>query len=815
MRPLVVILLIIFATPTHAQLQNNNWCFGANAGVNFNNTPPSSFNISINMSEGVASISNRHTGTLLFYASTQDVYNRNGTVMPNGNNVGTDPGGTCAQGVVIVPFVNDTNKYYVFTLEPVGTAGVLAYSVVDMTRDAGRGDVVTGQKRIVLGSGYGEAMVVTEGCGWYWLLTFKKNSQDFYAYHITANGINTTPVISATTGYTNRCLGLATMKVSPDRTKIGLSAWHGVNSSFAAIHDFNQATGVVSNGMIIDSHQGTYFYGCEFSPNSQRYYTVGFSSKTIYQYDLSLGTAAQINASVKTVAVSTAGSLGELQIGPDSNIYCVTFGANTLGCIYNANLVYPGCTYVANAIQLSNGSSCKLGLPQAVVHPYTNVSDTFSIAKRVDTTVCANNRFVLHGRPNRDWYQWQNSSTADSFVVTQPGTYWVKMPDSCFSFADTFVVSYYPDTLSTGADTAICDGDTLTLYGRSGQGPYLWQDNSTASTYKTSTAGLFWVSMDNGCFTYADTVEVTTYTDSFYSSVDSLICGDVRIAIRPEADLKNTASYKWSTGENVYSIFKEDEGVYWVTTTEHCVVTTDTIAVKEVPLIVDAGADTTICFGAEITLIGSSTPATQYVVWSTGVKNHTTRVSQKGYYTFTASFSGCTASDKVLLDVFQNITFELGSDTEICRNDRYVLPRLSSIDSATFIWQDGSNNRKYIVQESGRYTLTVNNKCGTRSDTVDISVRDCNLFFPSAFTPNGDGLNDVARFVGDLINVGDFELRIFNRRGQEVFATTNINDGWDGMHNGQPAAMDIYYYFIKYIYMGEEHLKKGDLTLIR
>ncbi len=818
MRPVLFIIFSFLSLSAMAQLQNNNWCFGKGAGLNFNTNPPTSFGSSINRSEGVATVSHAQTGDLLFYANTRDVYNRNGIVMANGNGIGTDMVGTCAQGVVIVPFVNDRNKYYVFTLDYEGSSGVLAYSVVDMTLDAGRGGVVNGQKRVPIDSAFGETMIVSESCGWYWLITFKKHTQDFYAYHITANGINTTPVVSATTGYTNRCAGIATMKMSPDKTKLGLAVYQSTdNVSFVAIHDFDQSTGIVSNGMVIDTEPGWEFYGCEFSPNSQRYYAVAFTSNAINQYDLSLSTAVQISASKKTVGNTQGGisNIGQLQMGPDSNIYFSRYGVGYLGCIYNSNLVFPACSVATYAIPLNANTSGYLGLPQAVVLPYPVTSDSSTVGTRTDITICANDHIVLRGRANGGWYQWQDNSTIDSFVVTEQGTYWVMMPDSCMVFADTFVVSYYPDTLSKRFDTSICDGVTLMLHGRSGQASYLWQDSSTASSISTDTSGIFWVQMNNECYTYADTFMVTTYTDSFFSSVDSLICDGARIAIRPVADRKSNATYKWNTGESVYSIFKGIEGVYWVTTTEHCVVTTDTIVVKEMPLEVDAGVDTVICMGDEITLVGSSTPATQNVAWNTGEKTHAIKVKEEGYYTFTASSSGCTVSDKVFVDVLQDLTFDLGSDTEICRNDRYILPLLSSIDSATFIWQDGSNNRKYIVEESGRYTLTVNNKCGTRSDTVDILVRDCNLFFPSAFTPNGDGLNDIARFVGDVSNVKDFVLRIFNRRGQEVYVSTNVNDGWDGTHNGQPAAMTTYYYYIKYTYMGKEHLDKGDLTLIR
>lgn len=100
--------------------------------------------------------------------------------------------------------------------------------------------------------------------------------------------------------------------------------------------------------------------------------------------------------------------------------------------------------------------------------------------------------------------------------------------------------------------------------------------------------------------------------------------------------------------------------------------------------------------------------------------------------------------------------------------------------------------------------------------SVKIKVRyKSHLAIPSAFTPNGDGLNDIFKIVNS-----NFErllsFTVYNRYGQEVFHTTDINKGWDGNVDGQPAATDIYFYVIEYVLPTNEHrIQKGDVTLVR
>jgi gliding motility-associated-like protein len=97
------------------------------------------------------------------------------------------------------------------------------------------------------------------------------------------------------------------------------------------------------------------------------------------------------------------------------------------------------------------------------------------------------------------------------------------------------------------------------------------------------------------------------------------------------------------------------------------------------------------------------------------------------------------------------------------------------------------------------------------SITVEV---DCNVFVPNAFTPNKDEINPY--FTAHVGNVQLFDMRIYNRWGQEIFQTNSIHPGWDGTYDGQPAPVDVYVYDI-YIVManGKEISLRGMVNLIR
>ncbi len=118
----------------------------------------------------------------------------------------------------------------------------------------------------------------------------------------------------------------------------------------------------------------------------------------------------------------------------------------------------------------------------------------------------------------------------------------------------------------------------------------------------------------------------------------------------------------------------------------------------------------------------------------------------------------------------------------------------------------------YIITATDLYGCVV-------TDTVLIYVRKliCDepyVFVPNAFTPNGDGKNDVLFVRGEIVTAIKFE--IFDRWGEKVFSTTQQSEGWDGTFRGKMCEVGVYDYYLEVICIGENHFfKKGNVTLIR
>jgi len=122
-----------------------------------------------------------------------------------------------------------------------------------------------------------------------------------------------------------------------------------------------------------------------------------------------------------------------------------------------------------------------------------------------------------------------------------------------------------------------------------------------------------------------------------------------------------------------------------------------------------------------------------------------------------------------------------------------------------------------FIDRSGFVKLQVTTEYGcTSEDSIQINAQACcEVFFPNAFTPNGDGKNDVFRPVSNgRQQIKDF--RVVNRWGQTMFESVDQRNGWDGKYGGVPQDLGTYYYFIKYVCAnGKIYEQKGELMLIK
>jgi len=94
---------------------------------------------------------------------------------------------------------------------------------------------------------------------------------------------------------------------------------------------------------------------------------------------------------------------------------------------------------------------------------------------------------------------------------------------------------------------------------------------------------------------------------------------------------------------------------------------------------------------------------------------------------------------------------------------------------------------------------------------------DYSFFAPNAFTPNNDGKNDIFYVYGEGINYSTFQMYVFDRWGNLIFISNDINKGWDGAQVGGPISqIDTYVWEVKFSDMsGNEHKYVGHVNLIR
>jgi gliding motility-associated-like protein len=383
---LFLILTFTIQTPVvFGQLQNNNWIFGYGARVNFSGPiPVGSSNAAINSNESTASVSDPATGQLLFYTDGRKVWNTNNQVMPNGANLLGGFFNSCTQGALIVPFPEDNQRYYLFTLEelealslsPVVDNG-LRYSVVDMALNGGLGDVQVATMNTPLATDLTEKLIVIRSAEiqGFWVIAHKKNANEFLAWKIDACGVIAQPVVSTVGSFfTSVPIGAneawsGAMDASPDGNRIGMPIdWIDRIEFF----DFNKTTGVVSNPLTVnvtdDSSLGFLRkYGACFSPDGSKFYYTNINS--VYQLNLSTYTSAAIASSNTLIYSPNLEPIVypclQIEQAPNNKLYVAIGNAERLDEISNPNALGLGCAYVCNAVSFSP-ATCQLGLPAQV-----------------------------------------------------------------------------------------------------------------------------------------------------------------------------------------------------------------------------------------------------------------------------------------------------------------------------------------------------------------------------------------------------------------------------------------------------------------
>ncbi len=523
-------VLLVSAKAQHFNLYTAHWYFPNNCALDFSTYSPiidtnSSINFvnqSYQSSAFYSTISDDY-GNLLFYSDGYFVYNRFHQQMPNG--WGLKGGGISASGDTVagdryhVIFKIPNTQQYVHVVQAYHNDRKVYYSVIDMTLDNGKGDVLS-KNNILMDSASLHLGVVKHTYGnCNWVVLHGLNNNKFYAFPFCGIGDTIQPVISTIgldysistyTGYHPRTVGF--MKFSPDgrwlavqNTKIDE---YGIDT-IIQLFTFNALTGVISNPITITSNsyveRGGYL---EFSQDCSKFYYTNNSSGAsyIYQYNLQAGTPANILNSkvfITIPAFTYQRKFFGMQLGIDGKIYLSKMDnysySHYLGVIHNPDSFMPACTYIDTGLYLGQNMygyrlpyqgivSSYLQKPMDFEHIGACVGDTvrFSLSDSVYTVLWD---FGDTANPA------SNGSTLykPTHVYSQPGSYLVEAACLHYGMHDTVrkVVDIYPLTqVSLGPDVKIDSVSSVTLDAGSGYGGYLWSTGDTSQTLTVNGSGM-------------------------------------------------------------------------------------------------------------------------------------------------------------------------------------------------------------------------------------------------------------------------------------------------------------------------------------
>ncbi len=203
----------------------------------------------------------------------------------------------------------------------------------------------------------------------------------------------------------------------------------------------------------------------------------------------------------------------------------------------------------------------------------------------------------------------------------------------------------------------------------------------------------------------------------------------------------------------------------------------------------------------------------------------------EGINTFSATVTnqyGCSETLSTLVtvvDLIGNMSITASPDSILLNESSTIT--VVGCTGCDYEWDPEAENSPFITvtpTESGDNIYTVTASLLGCENTLDINVfvldAMCDIdhvYFPNAFTPNGDGDNDVIRlrskFIDELL---DFELLIYDRWGEEIYHSFDATQSWDGTFRNEALAPDVYGYYLKVTCpMGEELIQKGNITLLR
>ena len=406
-----------------------------------------------------------------------------------------------------------------------------------------------------------------------------------------------------------------------------------------------------------------------------------------------------------------------------------------------------------------------------------------------------------------------------------------------FAF-DEFAIS--EASTATVDFTYTCTGGAYLFTGTSNLCPqtYTWnfgdgtQANTNNPTHTYATAGAYNVQFTAGgsCYNSGTITKPVNILSVNTSSIAVLCNGDnTGAAIATPAGGSNY-TYQWNTNpvQTTDTAFNLTAGNYMVTVSApgFCDAVA-TIVVNEPQVIalsflIDADTCNTGVGKITTTASGGTAPVSNYL-WSTiGVGSNVLSNSAEGNYSVTVSdVNACSVSAQVFVPYASPVVLQLAKQNVSCYGNsdgKIIVTPTGGTLPYIYNWSNAANTALLNHLDAGNYLLTVTdaNNCSA-NDSVIIEKEVCPsyIYFPTAFSPNGDGVNDFFK-PKYSVDLKKYFIHVYNRWGEMVYESADVNEGWNGIYKDVAQPLSTYVWYAEYSFADEKkHTKTGNITMVK
>ncbi len=386
---------------------------------------------------------------------------------------------------------------------------------------------------------------------------------------------------------------------------------------------------------------------------------------------------------------------------------------------YWVDVFVPGCGLYTDSIEVGYTEIPELNLGQ-------------------DLFFCEGDSFLLSPNLSGVSYIWQDGSIDSVFQVSETGIYWVEVAINGCTAIDSVSILYNEEpNLNFGLDTLLCENEVLVLSAYHPNATYLWQDGFVGSGITVTSSGTYWVEVSvPGCGLYTDSiaVEYTAVPQPFLGGDFHLCEGDSYLL----STQLSGVDHIWSNGTSDTILWVSESGDYWVDIIVEGCAKRDSINIQfnSIPNTL-LGNDTVLCSG-ELLSLSAYHPNSSYM-WNDGTSVNTKSITESGIYWVDIDVSGCGKfRDSILVEFIEMPTPDLGEDRVLCEGESLFLD--VSDQFGAILWQDGSNEDIFVVEEPGTYVVQITNDMCYAEDSIDVSyVSHPNFDFgPSITICEGD-----------------------------------------------------------------------------